>query len=207
VILGDIGAALGPGAGTQVEHRRQLGGTRILWRALVEDEIDAYPEYTGTLAQELLQMPDADMDTLRAGLAERGLAMTDPLGFDNSYALGMEEDRAQALGIDSIDDLRAHPDLRLGFSNEFMQRADGWPGLRAAYRLPQRANGLDHDLAYRGLANGALDVTDLSRTDAEIPYYGLRVRDDSRDYFPAYEAVYLYRADLARRAPRWLAAL
>src|SRR5690606_13087977 len=119
VILGDIGAALGPGAGTQVEHRRQLGGTRILWRALVEDEIDAYPEYTGTLAQELLQMPDADMDTLRAGLAERGLAMTDPLGFDNSYALGMEEDRAQALGIDSIDDLRAHPDLRLGFSNEF----------------------------------------------------------------------------------------
>src|SRR3546814_1843949 len=95
--------------------------------------------------------------------------MTDPLGFDNSYALGMDEARAQALGIDSIDDLRAHPDLRLGFSNEFMQRADGWPGLRTAYRLPQRANGLDHDLAYRGLANGALDVIDLYRTDAEIP--------------------------------------
>src|SRR3546814_18496883 len=74
-----------------------------------------------------------------------------------------------------------------------MQRADGWPGLRAAYRLPQRANGLDHDLAYRGLANGALDVIDLYRTDAEHPYYGLRVLDDSRHYFPEYEAVYLYR--------------
>src|SRR3546814_2524338 len=86
-----------------------------------------------------------------------------------------------------------------------MQRADGWPGLRAAYRLPQRANGLDHDLAYRGLANGALDVIDLYRTDAEIPYYGLRVLDDSRHSFPEYEAVYLYRSDLARRAPRWLA--
>ena len=207
VILGDIGAALGPAAGTRVEHRRQLGGTRILWRALLEGEIDAYPEYTGTLAQELLRMPDAGIDALREALAGRGLAMTDPLGFDNSYALGMLEPRAQALGIDSVDDLRAHPDLRLGFSNEFMQRADGWPGLRAAYRLPQRANGLDHDLAYRGLADGALDVTDLYRTDAEIPYYGLRVLEDSRHYFPSYEAVYLYRTDLARRAPRWLAAL
>src|SRR5690606_6845206 len=207
VILGDIGAALGPAAGTQVEHRRQLGGTRILWRALLEGEIDAYPEYTGTLAQELLQMPGADIHALREALAGRGLTMTDPLGVDNSYALGMAEARAQALGIDGIDDLRAHPDLRLGFSNEFMQRADGWPGLRAAYRLPQRANGLDHDLAYRALANGALDVTDLYRTDAEIPYYGLRVLDDSRHYFPSYEAVYLYRSDLARRAPRWLAAL
>src|SRR5690606_15003017 len=69
VILGDIGAALGPAAGTQVEHRRQLGGTRILWRALLGGEIDAYPEYTGTLAQELLQMPDADIDALREALA------------------------------------------------------------------------------------------------------------------------------------------
>src|SRR3546814_8525540 len=82
-------------------------------------------DLTGTLAQELLQMPGADIDALRAALAQRGLAMTDPLGFDNSYALGMDEARAQALDIDSVDDLRAHPDLRLGFSNEFMQRADG----------------------------------------------------------------------------------
>src|SRR3546814_13735953 len=92
----------------------------------------------------------------------------------------MDEARAQALGIDSIDDLRAHPDLRLGFSNEFMQRADGWPGLRAAYRLPPRANGLDHDLAYRGLAHGEPAVIALYRTDAALPYYGPRVRADSR---------------------------
>src|SRR3546814_5024647 len=62
VILGEIGAALGPGADTRVEHRRQLGGTRILWRALLEGGIDAYPEYTGTLAPGLLQMPGADID-------------------------------------------------------------------------------------------------------------------------------------------------
>src|SRR5690606_17609239 len=138
VILGEIGAALGRQAGVEVEHRRQLGGTRILWRALEEGSIDAYAEYTGTLAGELLQMPGADRAVLEQALARRGLAMTEPLGFDNTYALGMREAHAAALGISKLSDLRAHPALKLGLSNEFMQRADGWPGLRDAYRLPQR---------------------------------------------------------------------
>lgn len=207
VILGEIGAGLARQAGVAVEHQRQLGGTRILWRALENGAIDAYAEYTGTLAEELLQMPGADREALRRALAQRGLAMTGPLGFDNTYALGMREERAQALGIVRISDLRSHPQLKLGLSNEFLSRADGWPGLRDAYGLPQQADGLDHDLAYRGLASGAIDITDLYSTDAEIPHYRLRVLDDDRHYFPAYEAVYLYRADLAQRAPAWVSAL
>lgn len=207
VILAEIGARAGRAQGRDIEHRRQLGGTRILWRALENGSIDAYPEYTGTLAQELLQMPGASDDALRAALAERGLAMTGPLGFDNTYALGMRADRALALGIDSISDLAAHPGLKIGLSNEFMQRADGWPGLSAAYGLPQRANGLDHDLAYRGLQSGAIDVIDLYSTDAEIDYYDLAVLADDRRFFPAYRAVFLYRADLDARAPDWSATL
>ncbi len=207
VILGEIAAGLARNIDTTVSHRRQLGGTRILWRALEIGQIDVYAEYTGTLAQELLQMPGADEDELRKALGERGLAMTGPLGFNNTYALGLRRQLAAQLGIDSISDLRAHPGLRFGLSNEFMQRADGWPGLRKAYALAQTANGLDHDLAYRGLADGALDVTDLYRTDAEIPYYKLVVLDDDLDYFPSYQAVYLYRLDLRDRAPAWVAAL
>ncbi len=207
VLLGEIGAGLAREAGLDAEHKRQIGGTRILWRALEEGEIDAYAEYTGTLADELLHMPGADRDALRLALAQRGLAMTAPLGFDNTYALGMRDKRAQALGIATLSDLRAHPQLKIGLSNEFMSRADGWPGLREAYGLPQRPNGLDHDLAYRALAGGAIDVTDLYSTDAEIAYYQLRVLEDDRKYFPSYEAVYLYRADLAQRAPAWLQAL
>lgn len=207
VILGEIGAGLARDAGIEVRHRRQLGGTRILWRALIEGEIDAYPEYTGTMKQELLKMPDADIEQLRAALAERGLAMTAPLGFNNTYALGMRAKQARALGIETISDLRGHPTLTFGLGNEFIQRADGWPGLRREYRLPQRANGLKHELAYRGLASGALDVTDLFTTDAEIPYYGLTVLADDRGYFPKYDAVYLFRTDLAQRAPDWVAAI
>ena len=207
VVLGEIATLAAREAGTEVTHRRQLGGSRILWRALLEGEIDAYAEYTGTLADELLRMPRAQRAALEAALAERGLAMTAPLGFDNSYAIGMRRAQATQLGIARLSDLAAHPALRLGLSNEFMSRGDGWPGLRAAYALPQRPDGLDHDLAYRALASGAIDATDLYATDAEIPHYDLVVLDDDRDYFPSYAAVYLYRTDLGTRAPTVLAAL
>lgn len=207
VILGEIAAGLARENDIEVRHRRQLGGTRILWRALENGQIDVYPEYTGTLAQELLQMPGANFEALRIALAAKGLAMTDPLGFNNTYALGMVGKRAEQLRIRTISDLRGHADLRFGMSNEFMQRADGWPGLRNAYALPQTATGLDHDLAYRGLADGALDVTDLYQTDAEIPYYKLAVLEDDRGYFPSYQAVYLYRADLRERASQFVQAL
>ena len=207
VILGEIAAGLARRNDIEVRHRRQLGGTRILWRALENGQIDAYPEYTGTLAQELLQLPGADENALRGALATRGLAMTRPLGFNNTYALGMRSQRADQLGIHTISDLRAHAELRFGLSNEFMQRADGWPGLSKTYRLAQTANGLDHDLAYRGLAEGVLDITDLYQTDAEIPYYNLIVLDDDLGYFPSYQAVFLYRLELRDRAPSWVTAL
>ena len=207
VILGEIAAGLARQAGVEVVHRRQLGGTRILWRALENGQIDVYPEYMGTLALELLAMPGAEEVALREALSKRGLAMTRPLGFDNTYAFGMRKERADQLGIRSISDLRDHPQLRFGLSNEFMQRVDGWPGVRKAYGLTQTPNGLDHDLAYRGLAEGALDVTDLYQTDAEIPYYKLTVLDDDLGYFPSYQAVFLYRNDLAVRAPAWVAGL
>lgn len=202
VILGDIAAQLIRSAGITAIHRRQLGGTQVLWNALLHGEIDVYPEYTGTLRQEILGGAVPGEDALRAALAEKGVLLSQTLGFNNTYALGMKEETAERLGVRSISDLRRHPDLKFGFSNEFMDRADGWPGLRDRYQLPQRdVRGLDHDLSYRGLESDALQVTDLYSTDAEIRYYGLRVLEDDWRYFPAYNAVWLYRAELRERAP------
>ncbi|MET0288748.1 MAG: glycine betaine ABC transporter substrate-binding protein, partial [Pseudoxanthomonas sp.] len=207
VVLGEVAVAAARQAGVEVSHQRQLGGTRILWRALESGEIDAYAEYTGTLKQELLQQPDASEEQVRALLAARGLAMTASLGFENTYAFGMQKARATQGGITTLSQLRAHPQLKLGLSNEFLHRADGWPGVRKAYGLPQQPNGLDHDLAYRAVQNGAIDVTDLYSTDAEIPYYDLQVLQDDRHYFPDYQAVFLYRLDLQQRAPAFVQAL
>ncbi|MGN6191692.1 MAG: ABC transporter permease/substrate-binding protein [Rhodanobacteraceae bacterium] len=209
VVLGEIARLAAKEHGVAVEHRRGLGGTRILWRALLGGDIDAYPEYTGTLVHELLHdvPPDAGIPLLRERLKQLGIGITASLGFNDTYAIGMREDEARRLHIRGISDLAGHPDLQLAFSNEFMNRADGWPGLKAAYHLPMGARGMDHDLAYRALASGAVDAIDLYSTDAEIAYYHLRVLKDDLHYFPRYEAVYLYRLDLEQRAPNFAAVL
>ncbi|MCA9674348.1 MAG: ABC transporter permease subunit [Kofleriaceae bacterium] len=211
VILGEIVTEVGLAAGARAEHRAQLGGTRILWTALVGGEIDAYVEYTGTIALEILpdaHLPRGDLAALRAALHARGLGVIGPLGFQNTYALGMREDRAAALGIRTISDLAGHPDLVLGLSSEFLDREDGWPGLAARYALPHGdVRGLVHDLAYRALDAGQIDVTDLYTTDAEIARYHLRVLDDDRGYFPDYDAILVYREAWAAGAPAVVAAL
>ncbi len=209
VILGEILRLTLVQAGFDAEHLAELGGTRILWNALRTGEIDAYVDYTGTIGEEILAgEPIAGVDDMRAALAESGVAMSEPLGFNNTYALGMQRKRAADLGIGTISDLARHSDLRLGFSNEFMDRPDGWAGVRQRYRLPHgNVTGLDHDVAYRGLASGAIDVTDLYSTDAEIRYYDLVVLEDDLHFFPSYEAVVLYRPDLAQRAPGAVAAI
>ena len=207
VILGEMIKHLAASTGHRADHRRELGGTRVLWSALLAGEIDAYPEYTGTLMQEILVREGLRTEAaLRRALAERGLRMTQPLGFNNTYAIGVTEELAERLGLRTISDLKNHPDLVLGFSNEFMDRADGWPGLRHRYRLPHRnVRGLDHDLAYRGIESGTLQVTDLYATDAEIAYYKLRALEDDLRYFPVYNAVILYRAELEEHAPEAIA--
>jgi len=209
VILGDLAADLVREAGGHAIHRRELGGTRVLWSALLKGDIDVYPEYTGTITEEILAGENVRGDSAIAqALALRGIKMTRALGFNNTYAIGMSDARAEQLHITTISDLRKHPDLRFGFGNEFMDRADGWPSLRRSYRLPQNdVRGLSHDLCYRGLQQGSLDAMDLYATDAEISYYRLRVLRDDLRFFPAYNAVILYRADLAQRAPGVVAAL
>jgi osmoprotectant transport system permease protein len=209
VVLGELAAGAAASAGAEVEHRHALGGTRVVWEALLRGDVDLYPEYTGTIAREILsgeRLDDAAQ--LRAALAERGLAMTASLGFEDTYALGMRRADAERLGIRAISDLLRHPALRFGFTNEFVDRADGWPALRARYGLSSpKVRGLEHDLAYRALASGELDVIDLYSTDAQIRQLDLAVLEDDRRAFPDYHAVIVYRADLAARAPDALAAV
>ena len=187
VILGDIAVGLVREAGVPAIHRRELGGTQVLFHALESDELDVYPEYTGTISGEILAGEKIrDEASLRTALAGRGVGMSRPLGFNDTYAIGMREQVAARLGLMTLSDLRKHPELKFGFSNEFMDRADGWPGIRDRYGLPQRdVRGLDHDLAYRAIASDEIQATDLYSTDAEIRQYTLRVLRDDLNFFPS----------------------
>jgi osmoprotectant transport system permease protein len=209
-ILGEIVKQAAQTAGeTSAEHRQGLGNTAIVLNALTSGSIDIYPEYTGTIAREILKLDAApSLAELNAALAAKGLAVAIPLGFNNTYALALRADEARARGISRLSDLKAHPELRLGLSQEFIGRADGWPGLKQAYGLPfATPRGLDHGLAYDAITQKQVDVIDIYSTDAKIDRYGLAVLADDRNYFPRYDAVLLYRADLPKRLPKTWQAL
>jgi osmoprotectant transport system permease protein len=202
-ILGEILRETAVRSGTRAEHRPGLGNTGIVFAALQSGAIDVYPEYTGTIAREILKLDGAvPLDEIDRRLAPMGLGVGVPLGFNNTYALAMREALAAQLGIRTISDLAQHPTLRLGLTQEFIGRSDGWPGLKAAYRLPfATPTGIDHGLAYDALESGKIDVKDIYSTDAKIERYRLRVLEDDRGFFPKYDAVLLYRLDLPRRFP------
>ena len=197
VILGEIIAHLARETGASVHHHRQLGGTRILWDALLAGEIDIYPEYTGTISNEILSGEGLVTEKeIRDALGSRGLAMTGPLGFNNTYAIGIRQETSDRLGISTISDLRKYPELTFGFGNEFLERGDGWPSLRTHYALPHiQVTGLDHDLAYRGLVSGSIDAMDVYTTDAAIAFYGIQILEDDLNHFPVYDAVLIYRGE------------
>lgn len=214
-VLAEIAKRVVEQAGLTVELRPGMGGTIILWEALREGAITCYPEYTGTLREVILhdrQVAEnegpAYLQLLRQRLAPYGIGMTEELGFNNTYALVMRRDRARTLAIQRISDLRNHSQLFVGLSPEFLGRADGWNPLSDRYGLQKnRVQSLEHTLAYLALAKGEIDVTDAYSTDAEIVQDNLVLLQDDRDFFPQYQAVFLYRLNAAPRLPQALNAL
>ncbi len=204
VILAEIAVQTLRAAGVEAEHRRELGGTRVLWEALRARQIHLYPEYTGTISEELL----AGAADLPGELARRGMQMGGSLGFENTYAIGMRRSEASRLGIRSLSQLAQQRKLEIGLTNEFLRRQDGWPRLRKIYGFSDsNVRGMDHQLAYRALRSGDIAATDLYSTDAEIQAADLVVLEDDRRAFPRYDAVLLRRADLSEDAVRALARL
>ncbi|MBA2623417.1 MAG: ABC transporter permease subunit [Chthoniobacterales bacterium] len=201
-VLAEIAKHALSDGGLPAEHRQGMGGTIILWEALRTGQIAVYPEYTGTIAEEILKSPAmVSPEAIRAELAKAGVGMTDELGFNNTYALVMRRDAAEKARISKISDLRDHPELRFGLTHEFLNRQDGWPPLAGRYRLAQRdLKGIDHGLGYEALRNRSIDVKDAYSTDAKIAENNLVALEDDLRFFPQYKAVFLHRLSLPAEA-------
>jgi osmoprotectant transport system permease protein len=207
-LLGETVAQLLEARGFAVERRLGLGGTLICYQALVRGEVDVYVEYTGTITEAILDTPvDPTRTALAAPLAELGLRTLPELGFDNTYALAVAGDTARAHGLRTLGDLARLEDVRAAFSHEFIERTDGWRGLKEAYGFAFEPRGIDNALAYQALAAGRLDVTDANSTDGELLRYDVRVLEDDRDFFPRYAALPLVRTDFPAGAAAALAEL
>ncbi len=208
-VLAEIMALLLEDRGFAVDRRYSLGGTLICFEALKRGSIDLYPEYSGTIEQAILQLPGRVSHAQMRELMGRrfSVAMLDFLGFSNTYALAMSRATAERLNLKRISDLAKQPELRFGFSNEFLNRADGWIGLAKAYGLTARPVGMEHALTYGAIREGKLDVTDAYSTDGDLRKFDLVLLDDDRRFFPGYLAMPLVRADLSDLAKRVLEEL
>ena len=209
-ILGEIAAQVIERTGeARVERRLGLGGTGITYHAIEHGAIDLYPEYTGTLSRVIVKDPSLrTTEAIRQRLAAEGLTISDPLGFDNTYALAVLETRAARLGLRTIGDLARHGELTAAFSSGFLEREDGWPGLRRRYGLRLRdVRVVEHALAYRALVSGDVDVVDVFSTDGQLERLRLRLLEDDRRFFPDYSAVLLARRTFVERFPRSWRAL
>src|SRR5260370_8738591 len=195
-VLGEIAKRSLSDAGISVEHRQGMGGTIILWEALRGGQIDLYPEYTGTITQEILKRTDQlTFEQIASELGKAGIGMTEPLGFNNTYAFVIQRDRADQLGVHTISDLQKHPELKFGLTHHFLDRQDACRPLAQHYHLnPKDVIGIDHALGYAALANGSIDVKDAYSTDAKIAEYDLVTLEDDQNFFPQYEAVFLFRS-------------
>jgi osmoprotectant transport system permease protein len=195
-VLGEIAKKLLADAGFRVEHKQGMGGTIIVWEALKSGDVAMYPDYTGTIQEVILKSKESlTPQQMRAALAPFGIGITDRIGFNNTYAIAMRQQRAENLGIRTISDLKNHPDLKAGLTHEFLNRKDGWESLSQHYGLQMRPRGMEHALAYAALNSDELDFMDAYSTDAKLAEYNLTVLQDDLNFFPTYNAVFLYRLD------------
>jgi osmoprotectant transport system permease protein len=216
IILGEIVAqTIERDAGISVERRLNLGGTLICDQALLSGSIDLYVEYTGTSLTAIFHQPvsgdpQAVFGTVRDLYARSGRTLLPPLGFNNTFAMLVRGADARALGLKTIDDLaRQAPRWRAGFGYEFLERPDGYPGLAAAYRLSFAGppHVMDLNLSYRALASRQVDVIAGDATAGLITGLDLVQLEDTRHYFPPYDAAVVARSEMLLRYPRVRAAL
>lgn len=189
-----------------VERRFGLQGTFTSFTAIREGSIQLYPEYTGTGLMAILKSDDPaddNLDSLRSKFGRQyGLTWLEPLGFNNTWAIVVKAEFAKKHYLSTLSQLAQLPDLRAAFTHEFMQRTDGYPGLKETYNLKfADVRGIQHILAYEAINGGEIDVMDAYSTDGEITRYNLVVLEDDRRFFPQYLAAPLIRLDILEQHP------
>jgi osmoprotectant transport system permease protein len=213
-ILGEVAAqTIESATHTPVTRKLGMGSTGILFEALKSGAIDVYADYTGTLAEAILKRPNLkSVAEIREALGALDLTISGSLGFNDTYALAVKETFAELHDLHSIGDLAPlESGIRAGFSYEFMDRKDGYPGLVENYHLkfnPQKVSRMEHSLSFQAIDQNAVDLIDVYSTDAKIKKLHLRSLRDDHNYFPVYQAVWVARKSFVEKHPReWQALL
>jgi len=202
--------------GIPVIRKTNLGGTLLVHKALLAGELDLYVEYTGTaLTAVLNETPQGDSaavyNRVKQLYSDRfHLEVTEPLGFENTFAMVIRGDDAQKLHLQKISDIAfLAPKWRAGVGYEFLERPDGFRGWSERYnlRFAESPKVMDLGLIYRALVDHQVDIVAGNSTDGLIDSFGLVALADDRHYFPPYDAVPIVRQSVLARFPQLRAAL
>ncbi|HZI59125.1 MAG TPA: glycine betaine ABC transporter substrate-binding protein [Pyrinomonadaceae bacterium] len=208
-LLAEILAQMLEARGVTVERRFELGGN-LPHEAMVSGTLDLYPEYTGTSYTAILRHtpitdPRAVYEQVKREYADNfKVEVSSPLGFENTFAILVRGNDARQLNLKTISDAAPQtPKWRAGFGQDFMSRADGYPGFSKAYNLNfAEVREMDLSLTYIALSSRQVDLIAGNSTEGRIAQLDLVQLADDRRYFPPYEAVYLIRQDTLARTPQ-----
>lgn len=190
-----------------VVRKVNLGGSNVAWGALKNNEIQLYPDYTGTIVANYYQQKTGTSEetlTKTKELVEKdGLEFLAPFGFNNTYTLAVTKETAEKYNLKTFSDLaKVSQGLVLGVEFEFLDRDDGYPGIKKLYGMSFKdAKGMDHGIMYRSISEGETDVTNAYSTDAQIEAHNLVILEDDKQFFPPYDAGTVIRKDTLDQYP------
>ncbi|GAB6926132.1 glycine betaine ABC transporter substrate-binding protein [Paenibacillus sp. JCM 10914] len=191
----------------KVTRTVNLGGSNVVWNALKNNEVQLFPDYTGTIVanyyQEETGTSEESLTRSRELMKEDGLAFLEPFGINNTYTLAVTQETAEKHNLKTFSDLaEVSDDMVLGVEFEFLDRDDGYPGIRELYGMNFKdSKGMDHGIMYQAIDNGETDVTNAYATDAQIAVHNLVILEDDKQFFPPYDGGPVIRQDTLDQYP------
>jgi osmoprotectant transport system substrate-binding protein len=194
----------------KVNRKLNLGGTFVNFNAIKNDQIDVYPEYTGTgltahLKMDVVNDPDESYRIVSEEfLKQWDIVWLEPFGLNNTYTLAVTPEVYETYGVETYSDLIPYaPDLVFGAEHEFFDRRDGFDGLVDLYGFQFKGEPmkLNASLKYQAIGRGDMDVTDAFATDGPIKQYNLKILEDDLGFFPPYHAAPIVRKDVLDKHP------
>lgn len=197
----------------KVIRKVNLGGSNVAWKALLNNDIQLYPDYTGTITANYYQAKTGNsQETLaktRELVKQDKLVFSSPFGFNNTYTLAVTKQTAEKYNLKSFSDLtKVSKDLVLGCDFEFIDRPDGYPGLQKIYGMTFKdVKGMDHGISYRSIVEKQVDVVNAFSTDGQISINGLVILEDDKSFFPPYDAGAIVKEEVIKKYPEIQKAL
>jgi len=191
----------------KVIYKENLGGSNVVWNAVVNGHIDVIPDYTGTIVvnyyHEEPGTAEETLETTKRLVDGDGIIAFNTFGFNNTYTLALDEAKAEELDVHTFSDFANYSeDFILGAVFEFIDRPDGLPGFQKEYGLEFKdVRGMDHGIMYRSIGAKEVDVINSYTTDGQLQDYDLRVLEDDKSYFPPYHALPLVRKETLKEYP------